>query len=83
MVMKKSKQKFVGGWILILVTLLMIIITAVQAYQLIGLQSQVLEISESLKEYKPVTSTLSSSGSGSTSLLQQNLQNLPSMVGGC
>ncbi len=78
----KSRQKFVSGWVLILITLVMITITAVQAYQLMNLQSQILTLSESLKEYKPVTSTLSSPGS-STSLLQQNLQNLPSMVGGC
>lgn len=62
----------------------LVIISAAQAVQLIGMNSDINEIdptkSSGTTSLSTSSSTTSSSGSGS---VPTNLQNLPGMVGGC
>jgi flagellar basal body-associated protein FliL len=65
-------------WIMVIALGLLIVVAGVQAIELVGLKNKVNTELTGLSIAKPTSS--SSSGS---STLQKNLQNLPSMVGGC
>jgi len=75
--MKINKTKLIVG-----VLFLLIVVSAVQAFQLVGMNSKISEIKASGIKPASLDSTTSTSSSSGGSV-PTNLQNLPGMVGGC
>ena len=75
--MEETKQN-TKLWIMAIALGLLIIISGVQAIELVSLKNKINTEIGDIKISSSSTSTSSSSGS-----LQQNIQNLPTMVGGC
>lgn len=73
-----EKEKLMTVFIAVLV-----LVSAVQAVQLITLNGKVQSGEISTRASAQSTSGTTDSGSGSGTQLPQNIQNLPSMVGGC
>jgi hypothetical protein len=61
---------------------LLVLVSAVQAVELVQLKGKLADESLTLGKATQKTS-IGSAGSGSGSTLSKNLENLPSMVGGC
>ncbi len=61
---------------------LLVLVSAVQSFELMGLKSKLSDEGVSLSKASAKT-TVGAQGSGGGSSLSKNLDNLPSMVGGC
>lgn len=69
--------------IVVSVLVLLVLITAVQSFQLFGMKDDMSNIEATAKPAVTSSATTSSSSSSSGGALPTNLQNLPGMVGGC
>ncbi len=76
----KSSNPNTKLWIMAIALALLIAISGVQAVQLVGLKNK---LNEDLKEIAGSSTSKNVVSTGSSSSLNNNLNNLPSMVGGC
>jgi hypothetical protein len=76
---KKSQRKNTKTWILVIALGLLIVISGVQAIELVNLKNK---LNKEITALAPRSRGTISTGSSSTKL-SENLRNLPSMVGGC
>lgn len=75
-----SKNKNTKMWIMAVALGLLIVISGVQAFELVGLKNKLNEdLADLVEGSSKQTISTGSSGGG----LSDNLKNLPSMVGGC
>lgn len=68
--------------IFVVILVLLVLISVVQAFQLSGLRNQVESIGE-IKISKQKTAVSSGPSSSSSASVPPNIKNLPQMVGGC
>lgn len=74
---RKTKQKPIKMWIIAIGLGLLILVSGIQAVELVNLKNKIdTELNDLAISKRSVTTE-------SISTLQKNLQNLPTMVGGC
>ncbi len=73
---KKRKDSNVKTKVTVIILGILIVISAVQAVELVEIKNTVEELSVKVSQY-------SSSTGKSSDILKKNIENLPGMVGGC
>ncbi len=70
-------------WIMAVLLALLIVVSGIQAVELVGLKGKINTEMSDLTISKPKSLATNTAGSSPSGQLQSNLENLPGMVGGC